>query len=138
MSTLPDEIRLLPDLLDPHDNNDAVYQGLVTVILSLVYLNAGILQEGTSIGDLVDLESLKRYFRYLSIEENTPIMSTEKLLQTMIKQGYIDKVQDTASGELRHDFHLGPRGKVEVGKQGTLDFIKKVLKTEVLLTIGVR
>jgi melanoma-associated antigen len=65
-------------------------------------------------------------------------MSTEKLLQTMIKQGYIDKVQDTASGEPRHDFHLGPRGKVEVGKQGTLDFIKKVLKKGILLTIGVR
>jgi melanoma-associated antigen len=53
-------------------------------------------------------------------------MSTEKFLTTMAKQGYIDKVKDMISGEPRYDYHLGPRGKIEVGKKGTMDFVKKV------------
>ena len=53
-------------------------------------------------------------------------MSTEKFVATMVKQGYIDKVKDTASGEPRHDFHLGPRGKIEIGRQGTMDLVKEV------------
>ena len=53
-------------------------------------------------------------------------MTTDKLLNTMARQGYIDKVKDTVSGEPRYDYHLGPRGKLEVGKKGTLDFVKKV------------
>jgi MAGE family len=44
----------------------------------------------------------------------------------MIKQGYIVKVKDMVTGEPRFDYHLGPRGKVEVGKQGTVDFLAKV------------
>jgi melanoma-associated antigen len=53
-------------------------------------------------------------------------MTTEKLLTTMVKQGYIEKVKDMSSGEQRFDYHLGPRGKIEVGKKGTLDFLKEV------------
>lgn len=64
--------------------------------------------------------------RYLSIEDNNPLMPNDKLLATMIKQGYIEKVKDMVSGEPRHDYHLGPRGKIEVGKKGTLEMVKKV------------
>ena len=46
-SILPNAIRSLPKLLDPDDQKDAIYQGLVTLIISLIYLNAGVLQEGT-------------------------------------------------------------------------------------------
>jgi melanoma-associated antigen len=53
-------------------------------------------------------------------------MTKDDLLKTMIKQGYIVKVRDMVTGEPRYDYHLGPRGKVEVGKQGTLEFIRKV------------
>jgi hypothetical protein len=53
-------------------------------------------------------------------------MSTEKLLATMAKQEYINKVTDMVTGEPRYDYYLGPRGKVEVGKQGAMDLIKEV------------
>ena len=53
-------------------------------------------------------------------------MSTEKLLATMAKQGYIDKVKDMVTGEPRWDYYLGPRGKIEVGKQGAMDLVKEV------------
>lgn len=47
-STLPHEIRMLPDILDMDDENDAIYQGMVSAIVSLIYLNNGILPEGIS------------------------------------------------------------------------------------------
>jgi hypothetical protein len=46
MTTLPDEIRALPDLLEADDERDSTFQGFVTMIISLIYLNAGVLQEG--------------------------------------------------------------------------------------------
>ena len=65
-------------------------------------------------------------------------MTTDKLLTTMAKQGYIDKVKDMITGEPRFDYHLGPRGKVEVGKKGTLDLVKKVFQTsKIMLTLGI-
>jgi len=54
-------------------------------------------------------------------------MSTDKLLATLVKQGYIDKVKDMVTGEPRFDYYLGPRGKVEVGKQGAMDLVKEVI-----------
>jgi hypothetical protein len=48
-SILPDEIRNLPDITKNDDQNNTIYQGIVTVIVSLVQLNNGILQEGMSI-----------------------------------------------------------------------------------------
>jgi hypothetical protein len=57
-------------------------------------------------------------------------MPTEKALATMAKQGYIDKVRDTSTGETLHDYYLGPRGKIEVGKQGTMIFVKQVFGDE--------
>jgi melanoma-associated antigen len=53
-------------------------------------------------------------------------MKTEKVLATMIKQGYIEKVRDANEGDPRSDYYLGPRGKIEVGKRGTMDIVKKV------------
>lgn len=126
MSTLPDYIRALPNIVDRDDQNGATYQGLLTVIVALIHLNNGVLPEGDSRGDWINSETLIRYLRYLSIEDTTPLMTTDKLLNLMAKQGYIDKVKDTVSGEPRHDYHLGPRGKLEIGKNGTLDFVKKV------------
>jgi len=104
-----------------------MYQGFVTTIVSLIYLNSGVLQEGSlTLNSQLSLESLSRYLRYLSIEEVTPLMPTEQLLTRMAKQGYIEKVRDLVTGEPRHDYHLGPRGKIEVGKKGTMEFISRV------------
>jgi len=67
-----------------------------------------------------------RYLRNLNIEDETPVMPTEKLLKQMEKQGYIVKERDHVADEARHDFFLGPRGKVEVGKEGAMDLVRKV------------
>ena len=75
---------------------------------------------------MLTVESLKRYLKHLAIEESTPLMSTDKLLGTMTKQEYINKVRDMVTGEPRYDYYLGPRGKVEVGKQGAMELIKEV------------
>lgn len=80
---------------------------------------------------LLTTETLTRHLRNLAIEDNTPLMPTDKLLKEMVKQGYIDKVKDMSSGEARYDYHLGPRGKVEVGEQGTMDFVKNVSKIKI-------
>ena len=48
-SVLSDEIRRASDHMNSEDQNDAIYQGLVAVIVSLIYLNNGILQEGIPI-----------------------------------------------------------------------------------------
>ena len=48
-STLSEDIRGLPDIVDTNDQNDAVYQGLITVIVSLIYLSNGMLPEGVRV-----------------------------------------------------------------------------------------
>lgn len=75
---------------------------------------------------MLTIESLRRYLRILSIEEETPLMSTDKLLKQMVKQGYIKREQDHVVEEQRFDYYLGPRGKVEVGKDGAKKLVRKV------------
>lgn len=126
-STLPSAFRKLPVLAEPTDTTDLTYQGLVAMIVSLIYANNGILPQGTSLRSMWLIgESLNRYLRHLSIEDDTPLMSTEKLLKQMEKQGYIVKERDLVTEEIRHDFYLGARGKVEVGKEGAKELVKKV------------
>jgi hypothetical protein len=62
MSTLPDAVREIEGLLEGDDDNGAAYQGLVTTIVSLVYLNAGILQEGTRIINMIDIRIVESVF----------------------------------------------------------------------------
>lgn len=45
-STLSEDVRGLPDMVETNDQNDAIYQGLLTVIVSLIYLSNGMLPEG--------------------------------------------------------------------------------------------
>jgi melanoma-associated antigen len=72
------------------------------------------------------IESMTRYLTNLHIEDNTPLMTTDKFLVSLVKQGYIEKIKDTVSGEQRYDYHLGPRGKIEVGRRGTIELAKEV------------
>jgi hypothetical protein len=62
MSTLSNNIRKIEGLLDREDGSDAIYQGLVTTIVSLVYLNAGILQEGTRLNIVIDGRIIESVF----------------------------------------------------------------------------
>jgi hypothetical protein len=62
LSTLPDTIREIEGLLEGSDDNGAAYQGLVTTIVSLVYLNAGSLQEGTWLINMIDVRIVESVF----------------------------------------------------------------------------
>jgi hypothetical protein len=51
-STLSEDIRGLPDIVDINDQNDAIYQGLISVIVSLIYLSNGTLPEGVRVSKM--------------------------------------------------------------------------------------
>lgn len=53
-------------------------------------------------------------------------MSTEKLLQKLAKETYLEKRRDTSSGEEIIEWVVGPRGKIEVGEQGVQGFVRAV------------
>lgn len=55
-------------------------------------------------------------------------MSTEKLLNRLAKEGYIEKRKDTTGGEEVIDWVVGPRGKIEVGERGVQGFVRAVFE----------
>lgn len=69
---------------------------------------------------------LERYLRRLNLEDNTPIDKTEKLIQNMVKHGYLLRAREDAGGEMVTEYHLGPRAKVEIGKEGVLNMLNTV------------
>lgn len=85
------------------------------MIVSLIYLNGRVLSEN----------KLNRYLARMNADEYTPIGGIEKVLATMVKQGYIVKQKDDL-GEGGHDCYLGPRAKVEIGSNGVLSMLKTV------------
>ena len=52
--------------------------------------------------------------------------STEKVLATMCKQKYLICLKDNTGGETSSEYHLGPRAKAEIGKEGVVSFVKEV------------
>lgn len=85
------------------------------MVVSLIYLNGCVLPEN----------KLNRYLSRMNADEYTPIEKTEKVIATMIKQGYIVRQKDDL-GEGGHDYYLGPRAKVEIGSNGVLSMLKTV------------
>jgi hypothetical protein len=118
-STLPSKYRTPEILLPPAApsvEQESHYTGLYTFVVSLIYFSGGSLSEA----------KLMRYLRRGNAETNTPIDSTDKVLQRMIKDGYINRVKDNSTGEELVDFYVGPRGKVEIGPEGSSEFAKMV------------
>lgn len=92
----------------PTVEQESVYVGLYTFVVAVIYLSGGTLAEA----------KLDRYLRRMNASENTPIDRTEKVLQRMVKDGYIVRVKDNSTGEEVVDYIVGPRGKVEIGQDG--------------------
>jgi melanoma-associated antigen len=89
---------------------------LYSFIIALILLNNGSLPEN----------KLERYLKRANADQWTPIMSTEKLLQKLAKEGYLEKRRDTSSGEEVIEWVVGPRGKIEVGERGVQGFVRAV------------
>ncbi|KAL0640841.1 hypothetical protein Q9L58_000148 [Maublancomyces gigas] len=113
-TVLPEQFREY-EIVHPHGFKEQTYTGLVTMIVSLIYLNGCILPEN----------KLDRYLLRMNADEYTPVEKTEKVIAMMVKQGYIIKQKDEM-GEGGHDYYLGPRAKVEIGSDGVLSMLKTV------------
>jgi melanoma-associated antigen len=122
ISTLPPEYRLDPNILaptkSPSEKTEATYTALYTFIISVILLNNGCLPEA----------KLERYLKRANADQWTPILSTEKLLAKLVKEGYLEKRRDTTSGEEVIEWVVGPRGKLEVGERGVQGLVRAVYK----------
>ncbi|QDS73765.1 hypothetical protein FKW77_005218 [Venturia effusa] len=112
VTTLPTEYR--DALIIPAP--DPTYISLYTFVISVIVLSGGTLDEARVL----------RYMRRARAEEDTPLGTTEKLLQRMNKDGYIVKIKDDEGGEERFDYMVGPLGKVEVDRKAIADIIRKL------------
>ncbi|KAF1958490.1 MAGE-domain-containing protein [Byssothecium circinans] len=117
---LPDEYRtrnIIGPGPEPPENEvdmEAAYSGFYTVIISLILLSGGSLSEG----------KLDRFLRRMNADRTTPVDNTEKVIARMVKEGYLEKVKETSGGEEIIDYMVGPRGKVEVGKEGVANLVR--------------
>ncbi|PWW71662.1 MAGE-domain-containing protein [Tuber magnatum] len=119
-TTLPEKFRE-PEIIQPFGVKEQAYVGLTTMIVSLIYLN------GRSIAET----KLDRYLRRMNADRGTAAGETEKVLQSMIRHGYISKQKDDNANDGTFDYVLGPRGKIEIGTDGVLSMIKTVYGTNV-------
>lgn len=121
VSTLPEKYKTDPRIVTPANAGgskeaEASYTALYTFIISVIYLNNGVLPEA----------KLERYLKRVNAETYTTVGATEKVLARMVKEGYVDKRRDTSSGEENIEWVVGPRGKVEVGIKGVQGLVKGV------------
>ncbi|EXJ57689.1 uncharacterized protein A1O5_12479 [Cladophialophora psammophila CBS 110553] len=120
VSTLPPELKHNPLIIQPtrapNIDVESSYTALYTFILSLIYLNNNVLTD----------QKLERYLQRVNADTYTPLGNKEKLLQRMVKEGYIEKRRDTSTGEEMIEWTPGPRGKVEVGVEGVAGLVRTV------------
>ena len=69
---------------------------------------------------------LERYLGRANADQSTPVDRTDKMLNRMVKEGYIVRIKESADGEEMVDYRVGPRGRVEVGEDGVAAMVKKV------------
>ncbi|KAF1843198.1 MAGE-domain-containing protein [Cucurbitaria berberidis CBS 394.84] len=117
---LPEQYRI-PEIIGPSRpldegliNREDAYVGLYTMAIALITISGGMMPEG----------KLDRALRRMNADQTTPIGTKDKTLAAMIKDGYIVRVKDSSSGEEMIDYIVGPRGKVEVGRDGVAKLIR--------------
>jgi DNA-binding PadR family transcriptional regulator len=83
--------------------------------IALITISGGMMPEG----------KLDRALRRMNADQTTPVGTKDKTLANMVKDGYIVKIKDASGGgEETVDYIVGPRGKVEVGREGVAQFIR--------------
>jgi DNA-binding PadR family transcriptional regulator len=96
-------------------NREDSYVGLYTMAIALITISGGMMPEG----------KLDRALRRMNADQTTPVGTKDKTLANMVKDGYIVKIKDASGGgEETIDYIVGPRGKVEVGRDGVAQFIR--------------
>ncbi|CBY00575.1 hypothetical protein LEMA_P017050.1 [Plenodomus lingam JN3] len=106
-SILPEEYRI-PEIIGPSQP-----------------LEEGTLNREDSYVGLYTMESSTARSRRKNADQSTPIGNKDKTLAAMVKDGYIVKVKEAAPGQDETiDYIVGPRGKVEVGREGVACLIR--------------
>ncbi|KAK5198827.1 hypothetical protein LTR96_000262 [Exophiala xenobiotica] len=120
LSVLPSTLKTDPAIVQPTRaptlETEASYTALYTFILALIYLNNKALTD----------QKLNRYLKRVNADTYTPFGALEKLLQRMVREGYVEKRRDTSLGEEVVEWVPGPRGKVEVGVNGVAGLVRSV------------
>ncbi|KAK9363981.1 MAGE family-domain-containing protein [Lipomyces starkeyi] len=121
-SNLPEPFRKL-DVLKPKNEGDAVYNGIVTTVCSIILLSGG----------QITSAALMKHLRTLGIDKDTPLggQSTEEVLKLMLKHLYLEreKEDDTMgidTGDSVWTYSIGPRAKVELTEDAVVDFAVSV------------
>jgi len=84
--------------------------GLYTMTMALIIISGGKIPEG----------KLDRALRRMNADQTTPMGTKDKTLALMAKDGYIVAIKE----EEAVDYIIGPRGKVEVGRDGVANLIR--------------
>lgn len=122
-SILPEAYRhatILAPSKTPSADDEATYAGFYTMIISVISLSGGELSD----------QKLKRYLQRLNADRNVSMDKTEIVLKRMEKQGYVVKRVERPplgqDGDLTTTWHVGPRGKEEVGVEGVMGMTREV------------
>jgi hypothetical protein len=122
-STLPEAYRnaaILGPSKTPSADDEATYAAFYTLAIAVIWLNGGELSE----------QKLKRYLLRLNADRNVSMDKTEIILKRMERQGYVIKRVERPpvgqDGEHTITWHVGPRGKEEVGLDGILGMAREV------------
>ncbi|KAK9371277.1 MAGE family-domain-containing protein [Lipomyces kononenkoae] len=121
-SNLPEPFRKL-DVLKPRNQGDAIYNGIVTTVCSIILLSGG----------QITSAALMKHLRSLGIHKDTPFggQSTEDVLKLMLKHLYLEreKEDDTMgldTGDSVWTYSIGPRAIVELREDAVIDFAVSV------------
>ncbi|KAF4445311.1 Non-structural maintenance of chromosome element 3 [Fusarium austroafricanum] len=122
-STLPEAYRsaaILGPSKTPSADDEATYVGFYTMVISLILLSGGELSE----------QKLKRHLLRLNADQNVSMDRTEVILKKMERQGYVIKRVERPplgqDGEPTTTWHVGPRGKEEVGLEGVMGMTREI------------
>ncbi|KAF2772921.1 MAGE-domain-containing protein [Teratosphaeria nubilosa] len=123
VSVLPRDMREgLVGALEGGQEEDRMYVGFSTVLVSLIALSGGSLPD----------TKMDQYLRRLGAEDTTPLVGTayektENLMKRLERDGYVLKIREpSGTGEDDVYWVVGPRGKVEVGDEGAAALVKTV------------
>ncbi|EWG39628.1 hypothetical protein FVEG_02383 [Fusarium verticillioides 7600] len=122
-SILPEAYRhasILAPSKTPSADDEATYAGFYTMVISVIFLSGGELSD----------QKLKRYLQRLNADRNVSMDKTEIILKRMEKQGYVVKRVERPplgqDGDPTTTWHVGPRGKEEVGIDGVMGMTREV------------
>ncbi|OAX81338.1 hypothetical protein ACJ72_04323 [Emergomyces africanus] len=119
ITTLPNAYRtpiILPPTKAPSSKTESTYTALYTFIISTILLSGGSLRE----------QKLDRLLRRVNADNFTPIDRTDRFLARLCKEGYIVRNREMDGGEEVVEYHVGPRGRIEVGVTGVSGLAREV------------